>query len=625
MREASVNIEQLLENKGWLKAIAYSLVQDDAWADDIVQETWLAALRCPPTHQRAARPWLARVVRNLANRTVRDQNRRTRRERVTARSAEVYCTPEDLLRRAQLQRDIAEAILSLQEPVRSTILMRFFEKLSIRSISMRQEAPITTVRSRLSKGLEQLRLLLDSRYGGDRQSWCSILIPFAGLSAAASSVTGSVAGSGLNGNAIGAAFLSKTVVGGCWLALKGAIMTSKAALVAGLVALSGLAIWFTSHQLSQLADSADTQEPVVSLVDYENLQSRHESNLARLKRAEKKLGLYEHRIRKLQAGISSQGHRVTTVEPVSGDAAQRTPQDGGEAGFDVNAMAKLVGEHVGEVAEALRLQREGVPIPNELKGNLGRFVAQLMQHGMEFRALCESPLHDRALCTDIMKAIAKEVLNFSDSQLDQLSIVTRSSFEELLGNTDPYRLLPIDRHVLLTELRRRAVHDIEQIMSNSQLASEKTMRNWDVLLFCREWGDSMLEGVTPAKEYGLNASGVEKEILDDWKAYYALNDEQIDQLAGSASDYVSQAREVLARYGENEDAISALPPDRREELRLSLLEIQIQQEYGVASLMDESQLAAAQAKRPFVRQFDYRETCRTSEPSFFGMLKSLMK
>lgn len=198
MAANSVNIESLLNHSGWLKALAFSLVSDDASADDVVQETWLAALRAPPDHARSARSWLACVVRNVAHRTYRDRERRNRRERVVARRDETRRTPEQLVHRMELQRDIAEAIVALKEPYRTTILLRYVEELSVKTISLREKTPITTVKSRLAKGLEQLRIRLDRRYGGDRQAWCTLLVPLVGVRAIASaSAGGTGAGSGI--------------------------------------------------------------------------------------------------------------------------------------------------------------------------------------------------------------------------------------------------------------------------------------------------------------------------------------------------------------------------------------------------------------------------------------------
>ena len=56
--------EELLAQADWLGALARRLVTDPSGADDVVQETWVSALRNPPERERALRPWLAKVARN---------------------------------------------------------------------------------------------------------------------------------------------------------------------------------------------------------------------------------------------------------------------------------------------------------------------------------------------------------------------------------------------------------------------------------------------------------------------------------------------------------------------------------------------------------------------------------
>ena len=49
--------EKLLEHAAWLWRLAYHLVHDAGAADELVQETWAAALRRPPSTARPVRPW----------------------------------------------------------------------------------------------------------------------------------------------------------------------------------------------------------------------------------------------------------------------------------------------------------------------------------------------------------------------------------------------------------------------------------------------------------------------------------------------------------------------------------------------------------------------------------------
>ena len=47
--------DELLAEADWLHALAYGLVRDADAANDLVQETWVAALRAPKAPIRSAR------------------------------------------------------------------------------------------------------------------------------------------------------------------------------------------------------------------------------------------------------------------------------------------------------------------------------------------------------------------------------------------------------------------------------------------------------------------------------------------------------------------------------------------------------------------------------------------
>ncbi len=62
MSENAVGIEELLQHERWMRHLARRLVRDEASADDLVQQTWLEALRRPHRSIRAARGFLGSVV-----------------------------------------------------------------------------------------------------------------------------------------------------------------------------------------------------------------------------------------------------------------------------------------------------------------------------------------------------------------------------------------------------------------------------------------------------------------------------------------------------------------------------------------------------------------------------------
>ena len=167
--------EELLAHGRWLRSLARSLVRDAPTADDLVQDTYLAALRHPP--KRALRPWLARVLKNLALQRRRADCRRERREEIGAHSESLPSSAE-LSERLEVQHRIVEAVLALEEPYRSAIVLRFYEGLSAAEIARRQGVTGSTVCTQVARGLEQLRRTLDEEVPGGRRVWVSSLTPW---------------------------------------------------------------------------------------------------------------------------------------------------------------------------------------------------------------------------------------------------------------------------------------------------------------------------------------------------------------------------------------------------------------------------------------------------------------
>ncbi|MEQ8765210.1 MAG: sigma-70 family RNA polymerase sigma factor, partial [Planctomycetota bacterium] len=163
--DAPLDPELLLEHGPFIRALARQLLNDHLRAEDAVQETWLTGLRRPPEDRHALRAWLARVVRNRAIQMRRADRRRDRREASVARSPDVP-SPEEILEREALRRRIVEAVMTLEEPYRSTVLLRFFDELPPRLIAKRLSLPVETVKTRLWRATEMLR----SRLHDDRPS-----------------------------------------------------------------------------------------------------------------------------------------------------------------------------------------------------------------------------------------------------------------------------------------------------------------------------------------------------------------------------------------------------------------------------------------------------------------------
>ena len=172
------DIATLLAEAPWVARLARSLVGDSAEADDIVQEAYAAALRSPPETDRPVRPWLRRVVVNLVRMRHRSRVRRDTNEPAVEAHIEVVRSPEELLERAQLERRLAELVIALDEPFRTTVLLRYREGLTAEQIAKQQGVPAGTVRGRLKTGLDRLRRELDD---GEHKQLRAAFAPAPGL------------------------------------------------------------------------------------------------------------------------------------------------------------------------------------------------------------------------------------------------------------------------------------------------------------------------------------------------------------------------------------------------------------------------------------------------------------
>lgn len=169
--------QALLAHAGWLRRLALRLVGDADVADDLVQETWIAAARRSPDERESLRPWLAKVLRDAFRMRARSEGRRAAREHaatIAAPAGDEAPTPEMLVARAEAQRRLVDLVLRLEEPYRGTLLLHFNEGMSLADIARAQGVPAGTVRWRLKAALDQLRAWLDET--GDRKQWVVTLL-----------------------------------------------------------------------------------------------------------------------------------------------------------------------------------------------------------------------------------------------------------------------------------------------------------------------------------------------------------------------------------------------------------------------------------------------------------------
>jgi len=184
-----VTPEAVLQELDGLRALARSLVQGDADADDLLQDTAVAALEHPPaTDHRPVRAWLAAVLRNRWRMDRRGAARRQARERAAALAEPDPADPAAGIGRARALEKLAAALVALDEPFRTAVIRRHFDGRSAAELARELGIPASTVRWRLRTGLARLRAALDD----SSPRWQRAFLPFLGATVKTKTSTAAV-------------------------------------------------------------------------------------------------------------------------------------------------------------------------------------------------------------------------------------------------------------------------------------------------------------------------------------------------------------------------------------------------------------------------------------------------
>ncbi len=137
--------------------------------NDLVQETWLRVLQHGNSYDGVSRfePWLFTIARNLAL----DHVRRRRVSSLDSDSEEEHAEAhaplsnarspfEDAARTEDAER-VAKSLATLQSVYREALVLRFQEDLSLQEIAAVVGASVSTVASRVYRGLAVLRTQME--------------------------------------------------------------------------------------------------------------------------------------------------------------------------------------------------------------------------------------------------------------------------------------------------------------------------------------------------------------------------------------------------------------------------------------------------------------------------------
>lgn len=152
-----------------IQGVVYRLVGNHEEARDLSQEAFLKAYRALGTFKREARfsSWLYQIALNAT----RDRLRRRRRhpdvslddmeERPDASLRDARPSAFELIESSDLSRVVAAAMAGLPDEQREVLILKEYEGLTFPEIAETLDVPLSTVKTRLYRGLVQLRIRLE--------------------------------------------------------------------------------------------------------------------------------------------------------------------------------------------------------------------------------------------------------------------------------------------------------------------------------------------------------------------------------------------------------------------------------------------------------------------------------
>lgn len=181
MNDSSSELSNLLDHADWLKGLARRLVRDGHEAEDVFQEALILANSAELPAGVPARSWLAGVVRNVARNKQRSERRRRDHEQRTEGAASAAHSAFDDAALLERQRALLTHVEALSAPQRRAVIARFYDGLPPRKIAAAEGVSVSTINSRIQRGIEVLRERLDGEFG-DRRTWAAWAVPLAGAS-----------------------------------------------------------------------------------------------------------------------------------------------------------------------------------------------------------------------------------------------------------------------------------------------------------------------------------------------------------------------------------------------------------------------------------------------------------
>lgn len=143
--------------------LALSIIGDQAEANEITQETFIAALRALPSYQekQSLKAWLYKIALNQSRSHLRKrkvlERLRTTLTSIFQVEAQKQALPEESAVQSEQEAAIWDSLNQLDERYRTIVILRYFHELSIAEISEILSVNEGTIHSRLYSAREKLR------------------------------------------------------------------------------------------------------------------------------------------------------------------------------------------------------------------------------------------------------------------------------------------------------------------------------------------------------------------------------------------------------------------------------------------------------------------------------------
>lgn len=158
-REERVFEELIEKEKQQLYRIAFLYVKNETDALDIVQDTVYKAFICRDTlvEEKYFSTWITRI---LINKSLNFLKRK--KKIVLSNEIDIINNYEN--EKAEDKIDVLEAVKRLEEPYKTTIILRFYKDFTIKQIGEVLDCPEGTVKTHIHRGIQKLKLDLGKEY-----------------------------------------------------------------------------------------------------------------------------------------------------------------------------------------------------------------------------------------------------------------------------------------------------------------------------------------------------------------------------------------------------------------------------------------------------------------------------